>query len=685
MKTLLRYVFRCVIGLLLLVVVLFAGLAFLKIPIDLTRFKTPVELIVAQALGRPVRIEKSVVMSTSLKPVFTLSGLRIGNPEGFSQDTFMYLDTAHIQVELVPLLKRKIHITDISVRKLGLTLEERADGAVNWIFSGGTPAASPTAEKEKATTETTRDKFVPGEMEISADTIVVKDLHLEDISVHYYGPGENEPFRYQIEKCSGTMLPGTPLKLDITGSILSFPYSLAISIASLDKLLKENRSWMGIEAEIAATRLSFGGDINLATARRALALKASVEGENLSSLNDLFDLDLPPLKNYGVDTTVRMEKHHFELKNLTAKAGSSRLVGSADIKVENDTYKAEIDFRAPLIQLDDFMFDNWSWQKGETTDAATPEASEKNDAKPKEGGKQGEETKEPRALTDLEVLGKIDGRLTIQADQVLSGRDELGSGTFTFSLKDCRAAIDPLDLNIPGGSIKMSASFVPGTEASEASLKAVIKNFDIGIWVRRARPEAKMSGLVNLDVDLKSSAASIDQLLDNGSGYFDFSGQLNNMKAGIIDLWAVNLVASIVSSTAKDQSQINCAVGRWSVNDGLLTPDVFFIDTSRIRICGTGQVDFKKDKLDLIIAPTAKRPESFSLATPMRVKGSFEDIKLGIQPGGVAGTAARFVVSPITVPIERLVSDDIPQDGSDACTVTLGPDNRSETKVRGCN
>lgn len=63
-------------------------------------------------------------------------------------------------------------------------------------------------------------------------------------------------------------------------------------------------------------------------------------------------------------------------------------------------------------------------------------------------------------------------------------------------------------------------------------------NFDIGIVARRKNPEAEFDGLVNLFVDLQSTATTFDQLLANGNGYFDFSGQLKNIKAGIIELWA---------------------------------------------------------------------------------------------------------------------------------------------------
>ena len=170
----------------------------------------------------------------------------------------------------------------------------------------------------------------------------------------------------------------------------------------------------------------------------------------------------------------------------------------------------------------------------------------------------------------------------------------------------------------------------------------------------------------------------------NGNGYFDFSGRLKNLKAGIIDLWAVNVIAAVASGKDNKPSEINCVIGRWTMKDGLLSPNIFLIDTTKIRICGKGQVDFKKEILDLKMAPTAKKPEFFSLATPVEVKGNFADFGVGIQAGGLLGTTIRFIASPVTVPLARLFTKDLPDDGGDVCSMAIGPENRSVKAPAGC-
>jgi uncharacterized protein involved in outer membrane biogenesis len=192
-----------------------------------------------------------------------------------------------------------------------------------------------------------------------------------------------------------------------------------------------------------------------------------------------------------------------------------------------------------------------------------------------------------------------------------------------------------------------------------------------------------MGGCINLDVDLKSSANSVETLMPQSNGYLDFSGRLENFKAGVIDLWAVNLIAAVLSREDENGLIINCVVGRWNMKNGLLKPDIFLIETSKIRICGKGQVDFRKNQLDLKLAPTPKKAEYFSPATPIEVEGKFSDLDPDIQSGGLIGTTVRFVASPVMTTIKRLFFKELPENGNDVCEMPIGPENRSVKRPAG--
>lgn len=690
MKNVLRWSLRIVLGVTFGLMLFLGIVTAFAIPIELTRFKTPLEDLAGKLLGRPVQIEGDIVVSTSLKPSFSLHGLRIQNTDNFKQEDFLFMEEVRLQIAVVPLLTKKIHIPEIKVHGLAVTLEENDKGEVNWIF--GPEKKQEAVETVDVKVEETQglegqqnEGVADGDIGsrpklLKNDSIVVGKMDLRDISVAFFSKDKPDPQRFTLTSCDGTMEVGQPLKLDMEGKAGAFPYSVDVSLASLEEFLTENKTWVDIDLEIAKTSFNLSGNLDLETAARSASLSATVAGDTLSDLNDMLQLDLPPFSPYQLTTQLRLRENVAELQKLEVKTGVSSLVGSARIEKEGENIIASIDLHSPLVQVDDFVFEEWSWEGGESVENG--EKTEETAGQPDVQDDQVVEG-ENRKLVDPNLLQRFNCTLSVVAEKVESGKDFLGSGELQVTVKDGRINVDPLSLVLPGGAAELTASLKPGTENSEGSLKVLIENFDIGILVRRSQPDSDMGGNVNLNLEVHSTATSISQLLTSGDGYFDFSGKLTNVKSGIIDLWAVNLIAAIVSNT-ENQSLINCAVGRWSVDNGLLTSDAFFIDTSKIRICAKGNVDLKEENLNIKVVPRAKKAEFFSLATPVKLQGTFSDLNVKLGGGGVLGTAVHMIVSPVSTPLKRLFNDKIPRDGSDVCGIELGPDNRVEIVVPGC-
>ncbi len=668
------YILGGLIAGLLLIIIL---LAIIRIPIDLSRYKGPVESAASLALGRTVTVDDKIVITTSLRPIFSLEGLRVSNPKSFEKGDFLKMKTAEIQVRVLPLLMGKIQIAKFSVERLAVMLVENKAGAVNWTSQTAVETKSEPPPPAKPSSE-------EHELELTSDSLVLTELVLTDISVDYRRPGWAEPLQFKIEECTGTMLPGKPFILSMKGKLLQEPYVTTIEVGSLQELVEESRSRMEINSEIAKTKFTFAGSLDLARALRSIQLNAMVAGERLDSLNGLLDLDLPPLKSYKAAAQLTIRRDRMDLSDLLIQVGESKLTGKMTADHSGGKPDVAIELNSPLIQLNDFDVGDWSPEIGDS-EKPTPQTDPK---KEKVTTVSQDQTSSPEGeveeLLSPQVLKKFNARMNVKAQKVMSGTDELGSGVLTVTQKDGRFTLDPMKLNTPGGSFTLAATLKPDPQAPEASVRAVMDKFDFGVLVRRANPKADMGGIINLDVDLKSSANSFEKLMANGNGYFDFSGHLENLKAGIIDLWAVNVIAAVASGKDNKPSEINCVLGRWTMKEGLLTPNIILIDTTKIRICGKGQVDFKKETIDLKMAPTPKKPEFFSLATPVEVRGNFDDFGVGIQAGGLIGTTVRFIASPVTVPLARLFSKDLPADGGDVCGMAIGPENRSVKAPAGC-
>jgi uncharacterized protein involved in outer membrane biogenesis len=327
--------------------------------------------------------------------------------------------------------------------------------------------------------------------------------------------------------------------------------------------------------------------------------------------------------------------------------------------------RLDIDLTTRTLQMDDFKVGDWSPVKPST-------AADKQETAGKTTVQRETNRQQVQSLLSPEFMRSLDARFNLKVQQVLSGQDKLGSGNLAAGLEKGRFFVDPMQLNVPGGSVKLAFAFEPTNTETALEASAKIEQFDYGILARRVKPESNMGGWLSLDIGLKSRAQSLDTIMHHANGYIDFAIVPQDFEAGLFELWAVNLLAAALPQVDSGKtSVVNCAVFQFDIKDGKMKENAIFADTTKMQVGGKAKVNFKTQEVYMAMAPKAKKAEFFSLATPIQVKGTFTDYKIGVQPGGLIGTALRFITSPILVPIQRTFTERAAADGKAACAAAM--------------
>jgi len=104
-----------------------------------------------------------------------------------------------------------------------------------------------------------------------------------------------------------------------------------------------------------------------------------------------------------------------------------------------------------------------------------------------------------------------------------------------------------------------------------------------------------------------------------------------------------------------------------------------YLDSTKVLVEGKSDISFKSRELDVQFSPSAKKPEFFSLAIPIRVTGKFDDfeLKIGVLP--MAGKVISFITSPVHVPVRRIFTEETPADGVSACMAAWNKTAESNT------
>lgn len=484
---------------------------------------------------------------------------------------------------------------------------------------------------------------------------------------------ENTQSQLQVALASGVLSarPGERLALSLDGTVDAIPVMIGLRSATMADLADlQKRVPFELELAAAKTRAKLSGSVDRDIDARDVELALTMEGERFDTLDKLLRVSLPPWGPWSAAGRFRMNARGYAVDELQLKVGGSRLRGSGSMDTQSGRPKLDIALEAPLVQLDDFKLAGWSVMddKGSAPQAGkdAPQDAEALRRKAVETSDQ------VQGLLSRELLSRADATLSVRVGQVKSGPDVLGRGQLDARLRDGRAEIGPVTVDMPGGQASGRLSYEPRDKDVLAELKLDVDRFDYGVIGRRVKPGSDLDGRFSLHVDVKSRAPRLSQILANGDGRIDVAVWPRELRAGVFDLWAVNLfVALLPTLDPKNESVVNCAVGRFALKGGKLSQEQLVIDTSQMRVTGTASADFDSERIAMRLQPQAKSAQFLSLATPIEVKGNFADFRIGPNAGDVLQTALRMATSIFWVPLQRLFSDKVPKDGADVCGAAL--------------
>ncbi len=453
-------------------------------------------------------------------------------------------------------------------------------------------------------------------------------------------------------------VPGETIELKLKGKIHEIPILISTTIKDRrnepKELVKDLTHFTKIQ--VAGTQWELSGIIPLPFKKVGVSMSNKLSGERLSSLNELLHLELPDIGPYNLNGTFRIIDSGYQLNDIKLQIGSSSLTGDLSVNTKASPPDVRIGLQAQSIQLDDFK--EIKFIAKETVDGTRTNNLNRT-----------VETKqEIFNITDQVILNSYDAVININVKDVSSGTDHLGRGILKVTQHDGSLHIEPLQVDLPRGNVTIDFTIGPSTQNRFYYLDILVNNIDYGIAGRWFNPDTDIAGILNLRTRLVSESPDAKSIMKNASGFIDFSIQPVKLRSDVIDLWAVNLLSRLLPFlNPGDESKINCTAGRFNIENGILTQEALLLDTSRIRVTGDVKTDFHKNRIDVLLRPVPKRPQFFSLATPITISGSIIDYSLGVSPGGVVQTIIRLATSYVVVPLQWFIGEGLPVDGTADC------------------
>jgi hypothetical protein len=475
------------------------------------------------------------------------------------------------------------------------------------------------------------------------------------------GPANRAAVEIGVRQATLAVPAGGRLQAHVDGVLGEIPLAMEISGGTLTGIAGDaERMPLSLGARVAGTYLGLAGDVLLPLGRGGM-LTVEAGGERLDTLNALARVELPPWGPWSIRGPVSFTATGYEMRGLEARIGENRLAGTGRFDVGGERPRLDLDITATSIQLDDFPLperladDRTSAQDSGGARAIARSAAQRTER-----------------LLNAGFLRRLDARVELAVKDVRSGSDHLADGLLRVQVVDGQIYLGPAEVNMPAGRLALSLGYDPTGSEFDIKAAAYVERFDYGVLLRRMKRAEGMRGLLSANVEIVARTPSLDRILPNASGRIDWAVWPEGMSGRVFNLWSANLLLAVLPIIDPGTDpHVNCIVGRFDLNDGMLSDDKVLIDTTRVRVNGAGSANLRTDALDFVFRPRAKGFALFRLQKPLRVGGTLYDFRFSIDPRELVWATLRMLASPIIAPWEWLTKGPLPHDGADVCTDPL--------------
>ncbi|HEY2779513.1 MAG TPA: AsmA family protein [Steroidobacteraceae bacterium] len=592
---------------------------------------------VASKTGRPVTIDGPVTVHLfTSNPQLIVEGFTLGNADWAKDKPMMAVRRFDATLSLKSLLRFHMIFPRVSIEAPAIDVERDASGRANWEFSH-------VAGKSSRGASAPLHLPVIQELSVTNGTLTAVDRLRKltfngQVSVQ---ENQNAADNHALKLRGSGTLNAKPFQLVLDGEPLigvdpSKPYTFETSVTAADIKLSAHAT-ISHPFDLAALQSTF-----------------HLTGSDLADVYYLTGLALPNTPPYEVSGTLVRDNLRFKVDDFRGKLGSSDIAGKVAIDTAPKRPKLTATLNSKQLNL---------------ADLAAPLGTEATPARKSNTIARGS-TPPPaaapsRALllpdADLQVqrVRGMDADVNFDADSITAAKMPMRKVHFHLSLDDGKLALDPLAFSLPQGEFAGTIAINAQGEVPQTSIDMKLSNVDLAQFKPKSGKSAPLEGRLLGRIKLHGSGTSVHKAAENAAGDVTFVIPQGEMSDALAELTGIDLSRGLGLILTKNESKtdLRCGVANFKATDGDLKASTLVIDTTNVLVTGQGDINLKNEALDLSLQGKPKKARMLRLRTPITVRGTLLQPKIGVQPGKLAAqTGGAVALGTLLTPLAAVLA-----------------------------
>lgn len=599
------------IGAVLLVAIVGIALVLL----NPTWLRGTIERMASAKLHRQVSIG-GLKIRWSGTPRIEIDHLVVANAAWDPRQPFLDVQRVGLEVRLWPLLRGDVELPWVALDKPRVLLERNRSGQANWVFQSNARRQHKAAMPAIGTLQIADGQLTFTQPGVHTELALEAHTDAKTARLVFSGKGQ---FR------------GAPLVFSgSSGSVLALtshrqPYPLAL------------------RARIGSSSGAARGSLTDPSTFSGMDLYLDLHGANLSDLYPVFGIPLPKTAQYSLKGRLKRSGTTWQLSHFAGQVGKSDLEGHLTITTGGRlTVVGALESR----RLDIKDLAGFAGRKPVVGTRGKEALGHANDH-----GKV--LSRAPYHRSQLQAAN-LD--LDYHAASFTSKRLPLDNLSTHIRLRNGVLVFDPLDFGIADGLVISKLDVRPGTPL-RVTVHATVKGLRLTKLLPKLKSPRANTGRLGGTLSIRTSGASFADFAAHANGDLGMAmagGSVSDVMVALAQLHLGNALLDWASGEKKEP--IHCAVARFDVKNGILNTRTFVIDTSGANILGSGTVDFRHERLDLVLTTKPKHLAILSARGPLKITGTFKKPDIGVGKKRLIERGAAAVALGIINPVATLLS-----------------------------
>ncbi len=645
MKKLLKFILISVVSVCVLVVA--AGYILLT-QIDFNAYKNSIIKIVYEKTGRQLTMD-NIQLKPSFNPIVEVQKVTFSNAEWAKNPEMVSAQSIELGFALLPLFHKKIEIDTFTVHDAVVNLEMNSQGKANWEFSDNQSSEvkkqvlSNWSLIKTAYADDTLTTNVPvsGE-EFLLSELVVRNLLLDNVQINYTDTAQTVQ-SYKINNLKLTEADLNNINFDFnvndglyTGTGIAGGFSKLENVNGYP--VQGQFDVMGIQATTDVLLYDLmGGEIRF---------KGNVSAQGFLGKNS----------GYNESVNANIEGN---LKKIKADIQSLMFAGN-QIK---GTVSVDLNQQVPAIRanLSSDKIDLASFTKKTQSMAAFSLVKEAKAT-----------TLVPNEVIPYQYLSDVDAKADVYIGLLSNANVELAKD-LTLQAEVVKGI---LNVKLTKGMIfngDATAAFNVNASQKSVLFKMDVKRLNLKQALAaagdiKAALDFRSGSETDIVVNLIGQGDTFAEVVDTLNGHFITIMEQSQLHIGNIGLLKGNIISQLLDTLritkGNDDLNLRCAVVRADLKDGKAQiPNGITVNADKFTIVATGDVNLKKDELNLSFKPFAGKLTDTNLAKVLsslvKLTGTIQKPKIRVDSANAIKTIVGVTTTgPVYLGSQMLLEND---------------------------